>query len=642
MLRDVVDRLEEACPWLSRLLGGRLDIQLPALIASIVTHAVLLAAFGMIGYAAHSEIRREFRTELIDTKLTDFARLDTTELASVDNTAMAPVAGSFAPTIAPRIIETPAPVSAPKMPQLSQSSVNLAANLTLPGAPRLDSTVSIKGTGAEHVGNVEGAVDRIAVEILRKLEKGRTLVVWTFDASGSLLAERGKLSKYIDGVYGHIAQMDRDGNAEGGLLTAVVGFGKDRKVLVEPTSDREAIVSGINSVPLDETGIESTFGTVAQVARKFGKYGKDKNRYQTMIVVVTDEVGDDEGMVEDAIAVCNSNKASVYILGNAALFGRVEGYMNYTDPKTKQTYFNLPVRQGPESILPEVIRLPFWYDGPQYDFMDSGFGPQALSRLSAATGGIYFVTRMGGGRILFDPAGMREYRPDWVNKEQYVAAINRHPLRFAVMRAAQITQQNLPGQPQLTFPPADSPEFKEAMGRNQEVVARVLYTVDEAIGPANPPAGLATIASTVKRRDHETSRRWQAHYDLIRGRLLAVKLRCDEYNKACARMKKDPLKFTKPGSNAWRLVPSTETTSSDKAPAMASEARKLLERVVAEHPGTPWALLAQRELKDPFGFKWVEVNVPAPPRPKEGPEAAAKKKAARPAPPAPPPVLPKL
>ena len=93
--------------------------------------------------------------------------------------------------------------------------------------------------------------------------------------------------------------------------------------------------------------------------------------------------------------------------------------MNYTDPKTKQTYYNLPVRQGPESVALEQIRLPFWYDGPQYEALDAGFGPYALSRLAGDTGGIYFVTRMGPDRISFDPGRMREYKPDWVGKDQY-------------------------------------------------------------------------------------------------------------------------------------------------------------------------------------------------------------------------------
>ncbi len=183
----------------------------------------------------------------------------------------------------------------------------------------------------------------------------------------------------------------------------------------------------------------------------------------------------------------------VYVLGSAALFGRIEGFMDYTDPKTKHTYHHLPVRQGPETAAPEGLRLPFWYNGPQYDMLDAGFGPYALSRLAGATGGIYFITRLGPNRITFDPAGMREYKPDWVSRDQYLAMLTKHPLRRAVMRAGVICQQNLPPMPSLTFPPIEAPNFKDVMTDNQEKVARVQYTVDEALGLSGAAPGEPTI-----------------------------------------------------------------------------------------------------------------------------------------------------
>ena len=216
---------------------------------------------------------------------------------------------------------------------------------------------------------------------------------------------------------------------------------------------------------------------------------------------------------------------------------------------------------------------------------------------------------------------MREYRPDWVSVEQYARAIQKDPIRNAVLQAALVTQQQLPGQPGLTFPAADDPEFKDRMTQNQEIVARIEYTVNEALVP---------ISGVAKMRDREPSRRWQAHYDLIRGRLLAMKIRCAEYQTACAKMKKDAPKFKNPKSNSWRLQPTTEILSGDKVSKVANEAQALLKRVVDDHPNTPWAVLAQRELKDPFGFKWVETYVPPPPPRKEQdppPEAKKKKKA---------------
>jgi hypothetical protein len=611
-------------------LGVRPDLQLPAIAASLVTHLALLSAFAMIGYAAHTEINRSFTAQVVDTKLSDFATFETTTaLAEIDATTMMPSAASTAPRIAPLISDPvdnptlgatanlrPMAQSASEPLTLDQPPISLTSTaLTLPGAPRLDSSLAIQGTGAEHVGGVEGAVDRVAVEVLRKMEKGPTLVVWAFDASGSLLAERKRLAEHIDAVYEHIDALDSERYARtGGLLTAVVAFGKERRVLAEPTVDRAAIRKAIDAVYLDESGVENTFTMVADAARRFGAYKGDGGvAYTAMMVLVTDEVGDDEEALDTAIAASKRAGMTVYVLGSPALFGRVEGTMDYTDPKTKERFRNLPVRQGPESAMVEGVKLPFWYGGSQYDMLDSGFGPWALSRLAGATGGIYFITRLNNDRITFDPAGMREYEPDWSSRDRFQADLAKNPLRLAVTQAGQITRQNLPGQPDLLFPPADSPQFKEAMARNQEIAARVMYTVDEALGP---------IAAAARYRDREPSRRWQAHFDLIRGRLLAVKLRCYEYNWTCAQMKKDPKTFTDPKHNAWRLVPAAEVRSSAKAAAAADEAKMLLEKVVAEHPGTPWALLAQRELRDPFGFQWVATYVPPPPRPSEAAAAA--------------------
>ena len=42
----------------------------------------------------------------------------------------------------------------------------------------------------------------------------------------------------------------------------------------------------------------------------------------------------------------------------------------------------------------------------------------------------------------------------------------------------------------------------------------------------------------------------------------------------------------------------------------AGRPKPCLRRVVDDHPATPWALLAERELKDPLGFKWMETYVP--------------------------------
>ncbi len=184
-----------------------------------------------------------------------------------------------------------------------------------------------------------------------------------------------------------------------------------------------------------------------------------------MVIVVTDEVGDDEGQLEDAIAMAQRAKVPVYVLGSQAVFGRKENYVTYTDPKTKHVFYGVPVRQGPESVMLEQIRLPFWYEGPQYEVLESGFGPFALSRLATATGGIYFITRFDTHRMGFDPAKMREYQPDLESAQKYEQQVSRSPLRQAVINAAMITQQNLPGMPGLVLPARRRPRVQGRDGQ---------------------------------------------------------------------------------------------------------------------------------------------------------------------------------
>ncbi len=630
MWSKVLDRLTGRFPWLKARLDNGLPRDLPAISVSLAFHGALLVILGAMGIAAQAELKRDITSQMVDTSIPTFDKTELHDLNQPDLPAVVTSLGSSAPTFSMEAKEAASsPISARDnavgtLEMLPTAGVSRPGQIAMPSAMTIGQNVAIKGSGAEHVGGVEGAVDRIAMELLNRLKDGKVLVVWAFDASGSLVVEREKLAKNIEGVYTHIAQLDKDDVASGNaLMTMVVGFGEGRKqMLREPTTDSAAIVSAIREVPLDTTGFESTFQTVANIGKTWGKYKDGKGEhYQTVVIVVTDEVGDDENQLETAINVASTMKMPVYILGSPALFGKVEGRMDYTDPKTKKVHRNLPVRQGPESVALETIHLPFWYNGDQYENLDAGFGPYALSRLAATTGGIYFVSRIGTARLSFDPNAMREYRPDWVNFEQYGRNLQKDPIRNAVNQAALITQQKLPGQPGLTFPPADDPSFKERMGENQEIVARIEYTVNEALTP---------ITAVAKLRDRETSRRWQAHYDLIRGRLLAMKIRCAEYQTACAKMKKDAPKFKDTKSNAWKLVATEEILSGDKVSRAATETRALLKRVVDDHPNTPWALLAQRELKDPFGFKWVETYVPPIPPRREADAAEAKKKKAEP------------
>ncbi len=211
--------------------------------------------------------------------------------------------------------------------------------------------------------------------------------------------------------------------------------------------------------------IETTFTTVADIVHHWGRYKDAHNQnYRTMVIVVTDEVGDDEERLEDAIALAQKAKVPVYVLGLAGDLRPHEGYMDYVDPKTKHVFRNVQVRQGPESVAartdPTAVlvrwsavrdrRGRLWPVCPQ----SAGQQPPAGSISSPGS------THAAWGLIR---PGCESTSPTGSRRDEYEKEVNRSSLRQAVLTAAQITQQKLPGMPALYFPAADGPEFKEAM-----------------------------------------------------------------------------------------------------------------------------------------------------------------------------------
>lgn len=605
---------------------------LPATFASVAVHLVIL---GLLMFATYAVAEKQTAKEIevlkdVETALPEMERMNLEQLGQVSDPTSKPAeVGSFAPQLSTAVVNAP---ERDPLAEVAMLDIAKPAAMLLPEATRLDKNVSIRGAGAEYVGGVEGAVDRLAVEIHNRLKNGPTLVTWLFDASKSLSIERERLSEQVENVYKHVAQIDSDGLAsDDALLTLVIGFGeKITPVTDEPISDPKEIASAIRQVADDVSGLENTFQTTGLVSQRYGRFEKNGRRYQTLIIVVTDEVGDDETSLEEAISIANRNRTPVYVMGSPALFGRTMGKMDYRDPKTGAVYPGLDVRQGPESVMPEQIQIPFWY--PQQNPgqpMSSGFGPYALSRLAAQTGGIYFISRDAPGWREFRGDHLREYRPELGTRADYEKGLAQWPLRRALVQASAATDRTTQGAPGLVFPPVEDENFNRNMLQQQSQAAQWSYLVEAALVP---------IEKAAAARDREPSRRWRAHYDLMRGRLLALRVRCVEYNSACAKLRKDLPKFANPASNAWRLEPSAEIVSGEKAKSAAVEAEKFLKKVVEEHPNTPWADLASRELAAPLGFKWVEYTLPPPPRAMPAANAARRPQT-KAAPAAPPPKL---
>ncbi|MEX0820175.1 MAG: vWA domain-containing protein, partial [Pirellulaceae bacterium] len=395
----------------------------------------------------------------------------------------------------------------------------------------------------------------------------------------------------------------------------VVAFGQQVHVLIDkPTDDLSEIKEAMATISQDDSGIEHVFTAIHTSVEKYRRYRTELPLRNLMLVVFTDEVGDDQAGLDKTVNLCRRLEVPVYVVGVPAPFGRDETLVKWVDPDPN--YDQTPqwgrVSQGPESLFPERVKLRFM-DNEDPDPMDSGFGPYSLTRLCYETGGIYFsvhpnrnVNRtVGRGETspfsahlkrFFDPEVMRRYRPDYLPAKEYLHQVNENKARASLLKTAQLSWMNQLESPRLRF-----------VKRNEAELANELAEAQKGAAKLEPQlAGLyGTLEIGKADRGKEISPRWQAGYDLAMGRVMAAKVRAEGYNAMLALAKRG-LKFSNEKNNTWVLRHDDEISTGSQLAKAAREAEDYLRRVVDEHPETPWALLASRELQTPLGWKWTE------------------------------------
>ena len=513
------------------------------------------------------------------------------------------------------------------IPQLRETRV-----YDVPEGTRMDENIVVNGTNGEAMIQLESALDRVTWEVAKNLQEKRVLLVWMLDGSGSIAKQKQIISKRLRRVYGELDALqktDQIPRHEIPLLSAVVSFGAETKFLTEnPTEKFEKILDAIQNSPVDPSGRENIFTAVKQVLNVWGRFRVQQHR-RIMLVAVTDEAGDDFAeQLEPSIALCQRNGAKAYVIGPSAVFGRRKGFVPYRAPEDGKTY-QLPIDLGPESAVIEVVDLPFWYSGDQYTYLSSGYAPYALARLVHETGGVYFMTNtttMSGLTPLgvFDSAALKPFTPDYSfgSPKEYQRELMKHPIRVAVVKAAFLSREyRANGTPRLDFR-VNPGNFRQVASVAQKTVAVSQLAVDTILQGAFPE-GIEDSLSL------EPSSRWRVNFALTYGRLLAQKVRSMEYNFAFAAMKTNlSNEDVATKSNHWIVRPDTKINYAGNYRRVAETSQNLLEMVTKEAPGTPWAVLAQRELKDGYGINIQQRFIPPPPPPKPGAKkpAAPKKK----------------
>lgn len=499
------------------------------------------------------------------------------------------------------------------MRQIESSIVNpkveMYESVTAPSEAETIENIDLTGT-TEHPGGTEGAVDRVTLEIAASLRQRKTLPVWLFDESISLESRRTEINERFENIYRQLGLMD-DIDTKDALKSGVIGYGSQVHLLVkEPTSDIEELSKAVKSISSDTTGVENVFAALNLAIKEYGPVRR-KMRANMMVIIVTDERGDDFGgesyaVLEETVRRLSREGIRVYCIGNSSPFGRQKGYVHVKWKADDGTEFEEDIPdadQGPETPLAEGLQLPFWTaNAQQLDRMSSGYGPYTLSRLCAETGGIFFVADDTTVKK-WDPQIMRQYAPDYRPGSEYRRQVQTNLAKASLIAAAQLAVTEPVPIPQRIFQANNDNVLREQVTEAQKPLAVLDYFLTRVHD---------ALETGEKHRDKLDTDRWRAQYDLAMGRILAMRVRAFGYNAVLAEMKSNPKRFEKAESNQWILEPSDEIQGAANVRKMHDKALVYLNRVIDEHPGTPWAFLAKMELSEPLGWKWKEGQIDIP------------------------------
>jgi hypothetical protein len=465
-----------------------------------------------------------------------------------------------------------------------------------PAAADMASVVETTGS-SEKVGGVEGSLDRMTYEIMNSLKDRQTLVCWLFDESGSLAVRRADIADRFENIYGQLDGLEGGKNSP--LKTAVIGFGKEIHFYTpEPISDIPKAVNLVRGIADDDSGEERVFTAVGMVVDKFKRFRSARDRHNCMIVIVTDERGDDYKLVEEVATYCSKIGFRVYVIGNASPFGREKGYVRYTYSDGFQQ--DIAVDQGPESVRMEVLDVPFWGAGRvNSGRISAGLGPYALTRLCAETNGLYLIAEDARGRN-FDPTMMKDYLPDYRPIRDYEKDIAKSKAKYYLLSAAEMTRRKRVSAPPLRFRADTDNALRTEASEAQKPAAMLTF-------------GITKIVQELEKGEEDraklTEPRWQAAFDLAMGRALALQARSLGYNIMMAQMKVAPKEFAKEGNNTWVLKSSPKVETGPRIRKIVEKATTYLSRVVDDHSGTPFAYLAEIELQAKMGWTWQESFV---------------------------------
>lgn len=616
----------------------------PSVVVSLVVHAVILLVLMMIPIIVQGapEILLEsvFTEDLPREEMEQKLELETKPAESLN--VISGGTPSTAVGAATEVASTPvdvqkanvmqeAVVDAPRVEAMQLSDAVLAAEL---GEGEVTGDV---GAMVEGYGQAMGIITQ---EIVRMMRQQKVTVIWMFDESESLEDDRKEIRENYLRVYeelGIAAAQDKElRRGSELLLTSVVSYGATvHEHTRQPTGNPELVKAAFDKVQIDASGEENMCQSVRAVLNKYKRMAIQGKR-KLAVIVVSDESGDDGGYVEEAIIAAKAAKAPIYVMGRESMFGYPYARQRWTyEDKNKgiKESFWLRVRRGPETAFPEALQWNGLHS--RDDAQSAGFGPYEQVRMAKETGGIFFVLpgeeknlvgRGANDKRKYDFLALREYTPLLLSRREYLEERGTSEFRQTLWNV--VARLN-PNKNKLLFQTHD-PElnlrtqhyplmlapFRAEAARQVIKATKSMMLINEALG---------MLDAVRPSRAREPSQRWRAAYDLSYAQLHMFRLRLYQFLLAMDVHANAMPKPKNPKANEWNFwrnkrnnrdpdeaqyerLKTAFKLDMDRAAyiAMVREEEKkaieLLDDVIKNHSDTPWAIRAEREKDDGFGF----------------------------------------
>jgi hypothetical protein len=444
------------------------------------------------------------------------------------------------------------------------------------------------------------AVDQIYSIVDDSLSLSSTTVLWCIDSSNSAGPIVEDCKSGI--VRGFAKRMNSTGANK--LSTAMVFSQNDMPVLASDSLIQTVaeLEQAFSKKPTGQND-EPTLQTLQAGLEKF-KSVKTADRQELILVVITDEAPTDVDRLDAVIRELESIAVSCFVIGVPAPFGMTTVVTTPNDEPE--------LKHGPETVQSEVIQVDFnASEGTM--IIDSGFGAWAWERLCRKSNGRFLALRpnfqsgMQGAFVgrwpvpsarVFSVSAMQKYAPFVGSAEEYQAELKANAAKQALVAAAEMPRTPVLQTTFAEFSTGDDAALARDIDRVQREAARVTLPLTELMKLLkNGEADRAKLQGA----------RWQAAFDLAYGRALAHLVRAEGFNAMLAKLKRGMAK-TNPDSNAWRIESADEIESGGGDKRNAEIAKEYLNRVITEHPDTPWAFQAAAELNSPFGWKIVELK----------------------------------